>query len=270
MSPGKYIYGLILLFSCLTTQVKSQFFWHGSGVRGRVIQKYISNGIDNASIINKTQNRGTISAKGGFFEIPAGIGDSIIISCLGYASVQAVVTYSMIIQDSLMIVEMRDIVYELDKVDIYPRYTYEQLKQKILTMKVEEDKIPTEEYKEQPIGGYGRKHDDNMGDQVGVVGSPITALYNAFSKKEAMKRKYYQLLEEDKIKAAVENRYNRNIIKVITNLPDELIDDFMNYCNLSDSFILTSDEYTLIFVVKQKFIQYEKTHRIDLNSVKFK
>ena len=83
-----------------------------------------------------------------------------------------------------------------------------------------------------------------MTPNISVTG-PISALYNAFSKEAKEKRKLASYRQKSTEQRIIESRYNADIVKRLTNLNDEGVKRFMEWCKFEDDFILKATEYDL-------------------------
>jgi hypothetical protein len=88
--------------------------------------------------------------------------------------------------------------------------------------------------------------------------SPITALYQAFSRRERSKRKVAELqnadLRHDLLKELLQVYVDTKLI----DLPSEDYDKFINYLHLSDETLNTITQYELALYVKE---MYERFYR---------
>jgi len=86
-----------------------------------------------------------------------------------------------------------------------------------------------------------------------VLQSPITALYQAFSRKEQNKRWIAEQQYKDDQRKVVKELLRLYISYDIINLSEEDFDDFIAFLNVSDSFLKTATEMELITFIKDKF-----------------
>lgn len=70
-----------------------------------------------------------------------------------------------------------------------------------------------------------------------VLGSPITYLYDRFSKDGKERRKYQQLLERDRMRAQSKEKYDDLIITTLTNFADDELAKFKEFCSFHPSYI---------------------------------
>jgi hypothetical protein len=90
-----------------------------------------------------------------------------------------------------------------------------------------------------------------------VLKSPITALYQAFSRKEQNKRWIAEQQYKDDQRKVVKELLRLYISYDIINLSEEDFDDFIAFLNVSDSFLKTATEMELITFIKDKFEHFQ-------------
>lgn len=89
------------------------------------------------------------------------------------------------------------------------------------------------------------------------IGSPITYLYNAFSKKMKMKRLYQEMMNYGDEAANVPNKYNRKIVAEITGLQDDELLEFMVFCRFSYYDLVRWSVAEIVASIRYKFSEYQ-------------
>lgn len=201
-----------------------------------------------ANVWNNTNKNGTITDTAGNFRLYAYPGDTIRISSMGYVPFRWQVPDSAVMS-VFHIFDLEPAVYRLREVPVYGLNKFEKLKYEIKNMKLPEDDISfaNRNFPDREVDGAYYQRDPNS---FGLVLSPITALYNAFSKEAKEQRKLRELLERDRIRREVEKKYNVEMIMRITGLDKSEAEQFMKKIDLPDSYILKTSEYNLIRTVK--------------------
>ncbi|MDL2313250.1 hypothetical protein LJC68_10290, partial [Bacteroidales bacterium OttesenSCG-928-B11] len=90
-----------------------------------------------------------------------------------------------------------------------------------------------------------------------AAASPITALYNAFSKRVKMQKLYYDLVEHEQEIDKLPLKYNKNLVSEITGLKDDDLMEFMVYCRFSYYDLLKWSPDQIVNAIKSKFNEYE-------------
>jgi hypothetical protein len=88
--------------------------------------------------------------------------------------------------------------------------------------------------------------------------SPITLLYELFSKQARAHRKAAVISQQHR-KQMLANYRVELIAQRATDLPtSEAIEQFRDYCNFNDDFVLQASEYDLTFALLQRYKQYSR------------
>ena len=91
-----------------------------------------------------------------------------------------------------------------------------------------------------------------------MLESPITALYQAFSKKERIKRWIADQEFKDDKRKVVKELLRLYVSYDIINLDENQFDRFIEFLNLNDDFLKTSTEMELILFIKDKHEHFKK------------
>jgi broad-specificity NMP kinase len=81
--------------------------------------------------------------------------------------------------------------------------------------------------------------------------NPLTAMYEAWSKEGEDMRKFEDFLHYAEQQKAIDKRYNKKIVKQITDIDEEDLDEFIMFCKMDRMFILTAQEYDLAEEIKK-------------------
>jgi hypothetical protein len=111
------------------------------------------------------------------------------------------------------------------------------------------------------IQNLGYNEDDYMLSGINAVASPITFLYQQFSKVERSKRLVKQMDNEDKKRDLLKELFQHYVDYEIIDLTNEEFDDFIDFLNVSDEFIKTSSQYDFLIFVKDRFTDYKVLRR---------
>ena len=86
--------------------------------------------------------------------------------------------------------------------------------------------------------------------------SPITFLYQEFSKRERSKRKLAELLNEDRKRELLKELLHKYVEYDIINLSDDSFDDFIDFCAVPDPVIKGLSQYEFLLYIKKKYELY--------------
>jgi hypothetical protein len=222
-----------MLCFCLVSVASAQQLFT---VKGVVFKKNTPITIAFTSISNLNRKTEVLSDELGGFRIQAAIGDSLLFKKSEYAS-QVIV----VLKFSDQSVYMQPVIH-LDQV------TIKDLSKKQMLNDVMDD------YKRK--GQYS-----SLSPSVGsVLSSPLTGIYELFGKGPEQARKFQRYTKEELERVEVAKRYNKPLIKKLTNMPDEDLEDFMiNFTpNVEDIRIWT--DYDIIKYVQRSY-DYFKNNR---------
>jgi hypothetical protein len=239
----KCILSLILVFSALSSLAQTGELKRVS-VNGTVSDTK-NKPVAYAHILNTQRNEGWISDLYGNFKTSAYPGDTLEISSLSFHPVWFVIPEYIHGYEYQADIIMQPDTIQLKEIAIYPwPATLSQLKKEFMKVEVNDpaDEIDLHLPSLADIKAMNRT--PGIPGQIGLYSgsSPISLLYNQFSREARSKRLYSEVLKREK----AEKRYNRTVVTRVTGLKNE--DDirkFMEFCALQVKFILESTDYEL-------------------------
>jgi hypothetical protein len=86
-----------------------------------------------------------------------------------------------------------------------------------------------------------------------MMQSPITALYQVFSKKERNKRWIAEQQYKDNQRKVVQELLRLYVANDIINLTEDEFDDFISFLNINEEFLKTATEMELITFIQDKY-----------------
>lgn len=193
--------------------------------------------ISNAIIINRSTKKGAFGRPDGSFLIECLRKDTLAVTSLGFQ------TRLICYRDSLdrdtfrlrLFLDTRS--FMLAEVEVFAPRDLEQIQEDINKL------------------GYDER--DYMLSGINAVQSPITFLYQQFSKKEQSKRQVAYLENEDRKRELLKELFRLYVDYDIISLTDEQFDDFITYLNVSDEFLINSSQYDFLIFVKDRFRDYK-------------
>jgi hypothetical protein len=96
---------------------------------------------------------------------------------------------------------------------------------------------------------------------VNVLQSPITALYQAFSKKEQNKQWIAEQQYKDDQRRVVKELLRLYVAFDIIELPEDTFDEFITFLNIDENFIKTASEMELVLFIKDKYDHFKALNR---------
>ena len=203
-------------------------------------------------IINKTQGLATVSDDFGVFTVTANVGDSIMFSSLGYIRLTIAVHDSMYTNNRT--IKLKPAVYLLTEVDIGILSNYDRFKRDILS------KEAAEAYQMAPnvnqFNVYTPPLPNQGGINVPLSVSPITFLYNLWS-REGKQLQYYQSVINGTAEfIIIGEKFNGLLVKNLTGFENDELINFMKYCKFSKEYLLVASEVEIQREIMRKYREY--------------
>jgi hypothetical protein len=197
--------------------------------------------VGNVIVINQRLKTGSFGKADGSFEITCAKSDTISLTSLGYYSRNICFKDSALkaVYNPIVFLDQR--LYDLPTVQIFAPRDLE---------KIQDD-----------IQKLGYNENDYMLSGINAVQSPITFLYQQFSKREKSKREAAQLWNEDKKRELLKELFQHYIDYQIIELNDEEFDAFIDFINVSDDFMKYSSQYDFLIFVRDRFKEYKNIKR---------
>jgi hypothetical protein len=109
---------------------------------------------------------------------------------------------------------------------------------------------------ESDLQSLGYKESDYRIEGLDALNSPVTAIYEAFSKRERSRRKVAELKNEDMRKALLKEIIRIYIRTGLIELNEEDADDFIEHLQLSEQALKNLTQYELALFIKDRFRYY--------------
>lgn len=205
-------------------------------ITGVVYDAYNKALLSNLMIINKTTQQGFFAGATGNFNITASKNDTIIIAASGYQNKKICFRDSALKEDYFIRIYVDRITVQLKEVKIIASRDLDDI--------------------QRDIEKLGYKKSDYMLSGVDAASSPITFLYEQFSKRERSRRHIAELRNEDRKRDLLKELLTKYVANDVINLSDDEFDNFIDYCNVSDEFMKNSTQYEFIMYIKRKYEFY--------------
>lgn len=199
--------------------------------KGKVYDTLRQQSFYNMMIVNRTTGKGVFGQPNGSFSVYVGDGDSITISVKGYDLIHTKVKAD---EDCRFIKNFYIIgkPFELEEFVVRPIKSLEQIREEREALVMVETRTVT---------------------GIESIQSPITALYQAFSKTERNKRKIEEWKFQDSKREILKELLRTYIAYDVVNLTEEEFDDFIYFLNMDPDFLRTASEWELIEFIKGKY-----------------
>ena len=223
---------LILLLLISSLGASSQSIRVTANVRDEMDQR-----ISNVFIINKNSETGSFGNADGTFDFRCDKRDTIMIGAVGF------IPRSVSARDSVL-------------KDVYHFTVYLERKvQRLATVEIFAPRNLKEIQND--ISKLGYNENDYMLSGINALESPITFLYQQFSRTERSKRLVAQMVNEDRKRELLKELFQHYIDYDIIHLNDEEFDEFVDYINVSDEFMKACSQYDFLLYMKDRYGDYK-------------
>jgi hypothetical protein len=187
-------------------------------------------------IVNKRTRSGTFGHADGTFTVQARRTDTLLVGSIGHRTATITMADSVPKTVYHVTVHLRPLAVQLADVEILPERTLKQIQADI-------DKL-------------GYRESDYRLSPVSALQSPITFLYQEFSRRERSKRVVAQLENEDRRRALLRELLHKYVAYDIIRLHDDAFDDFIDFCNVPDEVLKGLTQYEFLLFVKKRYELY--------------
>lgn len=192
----------------------------------------------NLLVVNKTTAEGVFGNQNGEFTIYARTSDTIMVNSVGYNTIKFCLRDSTPQAEYHIKLYLQKIHVMLDAVTILTKRDLNEI--------------------QKDIEKLGVKKDETMLEGVNAFESPITALYQMFSRRERSRKLVAELENEARMRSLLKELLTKYVEADIISLHDEAFDDFIDFCAVSDDMIKHSSQYDFAMYIKSRYQVYDK------------
>lgn len=247
----------LALFAFLTSMICLSFAQQNS-FSGKIYDGINFYPIEGANIYNATRKNFVFSDDEGNFNIACQLHDTLIISKSIYRQLIVVLDEELMRKkrEDFLLYYKAILLKEVSVISLNP--TYEGFKRDLAKIEIPEiyQRIPGVELTEEDKANAEYDKGPNVFRNTAIA-HPISFLYETFSKKAKMKRLYNEMVQYEDRLDELPLKYNKEIVKDLTGLPDEEILTFMMYCHFSYYDLVRWTPMQIINAIKDKYINYE-------------
>ncbi len=193
--------------------------------------------LEQVMVINLRTQQGQFAQSDNSFRVQALRNDTLVVTAIGYR------VRKLCFRDSLRS-DTIEVMVALDRL----RY---ELKEATVFIPRDLNRI------EQDLKKLGYTPKDYRLTGVNAWQSPLTALYQEFSRKERSKRKVAELMNADRRRELMREVLANYTRSGLIALPYNEYDAFIDYLGLSDFFLRTFSQYELAYYIKQRYLEYD-------------
>jgi hypothetical protein len=208
-------------------------------VSGRVVDTLRPQSFYNLMVINRTTGRGIFGQPDGYFSVYVRPNDKIALSTKEYPIYEFTAKPDSNCQCQV-IAYIEKLPQQVQEVVVKPLKTLEQIKEERKNLVLRETRQVT---------------------GIEALQSPITALYQAFSKKEQNKRWIAEQKYKDDQRQVVKELLRLYVAYEIIEMEEDEFDDFIIFLNADPDFLKTAAEMELVLFIKDKFEHFKTLKR---------
>lgn len=142
---------------------------------------------------------------------------------------------------------MVDKIYEIDEIEVVG-LTWKSLRHKIKTLKIPEKK---DIYSAKPLNLFNKEQIQGNIANSTSVGIP----FQLKSKQDKSREKVIELFKDDKIKREIRKRIIE-LTETFVEMDENEMNSYIKFCRISKSFILKSNDYDLLILLKEKYKKF--------------
>ncbi len=247
---------LLFVFAFLSIMTWAQ---EQTPISGKVLNSSNDVVLNNVHVVNLNSVKGTLTNTEGEFTINAAVNDTLYFSYLGFKSIRVRVTNDWLKFGEIRI-KMTELSIALEEVVVRPVE---------LTGYIEVDAklIPIYDDQRYRIAGIGGGYEGGQGQTSSVskvlssIFNPADFLYNVFGKRPKQMKKLRQMKEDDEIRNLLQSKYDRETLMAVLQLEKVDIDEILNNCSYSKSFIRTANDLQILDAISECYEQYRVLNR---------
>lgn len=193
--------------------------------------------IPNLMVVNKRTQQGYFGATNGKFDMEILRTDTVIVAATGFQTTKLCFRDSGNATSFVVSIALKRLEYTMKPVEIFTRRDLEEI--------------------QKDIEKLGYEKEDYVLQGTAALESPITALYQAFSRRERNKRLVAEMRNNDRRRALLKELFRKYVDNDIITLDNEDFDDFIDFSNVSDDFMKSVSQYEFIMYIKKRFEVYQ-------------
>jgi len=253
----KNLLPLVLIFCCYIGF--SQEEEPAQELRATVINAQTDFPLESVHIVNLNKVKGTITNKEGKFSVIASVNDTLYLTYLGFKPQKVRVTNDMFKFEDTKI-SLTELAFALEEVTVVPYQLTGYLE-------IDVKNLPINNAYQYSISGLnksyeaGNKNPSAVTKVLGAILNPADLLRNLFGKKPRQMRKLQQMKQDDGIRDLLASKFDRETLTELLQIEKMDIDDILNNCNYSKSFITTANDLQILDAISSCYEEYKVLNR---------
>lgn len=227
--------------------------------KAKVVNAQSEAPMESVHIVNLNQVIGTITNEEGEFSISAAVNDTLYFSFLGFKSQKIRVTNDMFkFQDTK--ISLTELAYALEEVIVKPYQLTGYLE-------IDVKNLPVNTAYQYSISGLsvgyeaGSKSPSAVTKVLGAILNPADQLRNLFGRKPNQMRKLRKVKEDDEIRDLLATKFDRETLTELLQIEKIDIEDILNNCNYSKSFITTANDLQILDAISGCYEDFKVLNR---------
>jgi hypothetical protein len=184
--------------------------------------------IPSSMVVNRRTSAGEFVGSDREFLVRACLGDTLVFGAVGYQTKERVV-----LDASRMAVQLRVLSVEVGAAEVIAPRTLQQIVQDIQAL--------------------GYKEEDFRVSGINALQSPITFLYEAFSREAQSMRTVAKLENDDRRRELLQELFTKYVDYDIVDLEPWEFEEFARFCDPGDDLLQRWSQYEFILYVKQRY-----------------
>ena len=215
--------------------------------------------LQSVHVINLNRVVGTITNQDGKFKITAAVNDTLYLTYLGFKPQKFRVTNDMFKFEDTKIA-LTELAFALEEVIVRPYQLTGYLE-------IDVKNLPVNNAYQYSISGLnksyegGSKSPSAVTKVLGAILNPADLLRNLFGKKPKQMRKLQQMKQDDNIRDLLASKFDRETLTQLLQLDKMDIEDILNNCNYSRSFIQTANDLQILDAISSCYEEYKVLNR---------
>ncbi|MEM6524639.1 MAG: carboxypeptidase-like regulatory domain-containing protein [Bacteroidota bacterium] len=231
---------------------------------GQILNAETKEPVPFVHVVNENQKLGTTSNTEGRFWMKMKKSDTLKLSAIGFNPLLFTLKEEVTTMKLYVTLELNSSTLELEPVKVFAYRNEEALKRAILNTEVSLEKDSQSIQLDGFYYGPTKKPKDIHFGPLGIsVTGPFSILQRKFGKAAKEKKKLSRFNKQSDYRKKIDLKYNREIVLELTGLKEDRVEDFMNFCQLKDTFLGPASEYEIAVVVSKCLTDFNKLNLVD-------
>ncbi len=228
-------------------------------IKAIVVNAQTDEPMESVHVINLNEVVGTITNEEGHFSISAAVNDTLYLSYLGFKTQKIRITNDMFKFKNTKIA-LTELAYALEEVIVTPYQLTGYLE-------IDVKNLPVNNAYQYSISGLsvgyeaGNKNPSAVTKVLGAILNPADLLRNLFGKKPNQMKKLRKMKEDDEIRNLLAGKFDREVLTELLQIEKLDIEDILNNCNYSRSFITTANDLQILDAISSCYEEYKVLNR---------